>query len=1222
MNQYLKKAAWSLLSLMIAGSAAQYVEAVSLKDVSQLPIGRHLTKLKTPRPYRGERPWNMPGVELDKLNNAPRAKRAAAEASANFDNVASYSYLEGPDGSVWFYTADYRYTKGEFEDEIIGFTFNIYDSSMTLQGTVTDDITFEEGETRARMVDLDPTVTTKFFNTDSKPEIVVMFAMNTVSYTNNYYNKVYTIGGTKEDGKDVPVMKVPGVCIDAVNVAADRWSEDFLLAFVENVQPDDSVLDDNTSLVDYLGMFKEKVTVYKKSTYASGPSVLATFEVPLLNIPYDNNDGVYFLTKVHDGQPYFVVSQYEKSFFIDPTGMATDLGTTPDNNLLVDVYTRPSSYATELTKVSSTKIAATQAGNGDEISYTYYGIGSLAWDRDIDMSVNGTPQAPAFLVTRGFSALSDPDNVTNSFVIYNNAGEPVKVLAENTDAVLLMSDIEGQQPQAMFINVDNNAYLFSFVDLYSGDLVMSLDQQIEGQPIQAIGDRVASGDSYKYVFMMSNGEVGKDGGALARVAWINNDGTLDHIDRVNAGKDVIRLSINIARQVLSPYIYDTDNEMEYAVLVGRETPDRVGTTLEFIVVKANRDNYEPLLAFNGEQGLGDVFSFSYVPGADNDRIHMIYNQNGQYNINMFDLPLTAMAGGDGTEANPYLIATVGDLQQIKKDPAAHYRLVQDVDASDFNFTPITNFTGTLDGDGKSINNFSLDTKAYTAGIFSTAAQGAVIKNLRFVNPTVQISSSNSQVGLIAGSSMGATLSDIHLFGLKATGNDFGDSFGGLVGRATLLTGISNCSVSGADINLPLGGSIGGLVGDIRTGVTIKASAFGGKITGGYTTGGIVGETITGDENIADIHVDADIKGLNNVGGVVGLSARSTIERCYVEGTLESTEPGRWNKAYAVGGIVGNLEANYKTKDDYGNPLPQTPIVKNNIVAVKSIKWGDAELTEDYAGQTATQHRVVGFSTGNAKPEILDYDAEGKPVYGDPLGAENCLADNYALASLAPIDPALATTAGTEGQSIDAITRDFLAETLGMSFGTDTTAPWHQYSDSDPWLFFETEYYIEATQLQTVENELFNVVLHFTAAREVTFDEVMDSFMAEWDTEAIEMTGNADMTDNVLTIEFRALKAGLHSIEFNINNQKATAFVRVLTSDEAGIDQVGAPATLTIVYDGVSVSAPGCDLAIYTTAGAQVAAGHDKVLLDRLASGVYIVAATDASGSRAVRKIAK
>lgn len=1200
------------VALLMAGIGTEDAQAGQFRLDSRTPLARSIQKVQPVREYRGERPWSENGRELNERLNARMKNGRKVAPNDSYRDLLSYSFIEGPDGTVWFYTADYEYDGRDIKS----FTFNIYDSSFELQGTVHDVVTLAEGETRAALIDIDPAVSTKFFNSDSRPEVMVAFAMNTgeeYDYEVHYYNKVYSLGGQKDGDNDVSLMTMPGRCVDAINVAADRWSEDFVYTFVEDIQPDPSL--DYEDYMEFLGGYYFRLNTYRKGGYSGGPSLLMSHDVPRLNVPGDNNDGIYFISKVHGGRPYFIYSQYEKSFLVDPTGFAQDESATPDNNLVIDVYSWPNNYAKELTHESTTKIPSIQIGSEDDPSYTFYGIGTLAWDSDVDMSVNGTPSAPAFIVTRDYVRLRDVDNYISSYYVYDNSGKAQLTLGEETDGVLLMSDIEGCQPQAMFVNADTKSYLFSFVDLYSGETVLQLDQAINGEAMQAIGDRVPAADGYKYAFMLSYGDEDKDGNYFPRVAWISKEGELERIDRINTGKNVLRASINMAQSVLNPYLYDTDSAMEYAVLVGRSVTGSSKISQEFLVVKANTEAYGPMIEFNGNSDLGSVYSFSLVRGTDMDRLHIAYLENGgAYNVDVYELPLKSMDGGDGTAGNPYLIGSIADMQQIKRYPSACYKLNRDIDGSDFDFVPVKNFTGTLDGNGKTISNLRLNSSNYNVGLFDGIASGAKVSNLRFVDPVIIAGEGNSTLGLVAGTAMDAHLSDIHVYGLTASGNGFEGSFGGLVGQATVKSTISGCSMIDADINLPSAGLIGGIVGSARTGIAVSASSFTGRIAGASNLGGIAGETITGDETFTDLHVDADISGENTIGGIIGSSSRSFVKRCYVEGELRASVPGRWNKAYAVGGIVGSLAANY-------SDTAKDIIISNNLVALNRISWPAGEIVEDYAGQTATQHRIVGRSQVNTEPEVIDYDAEDNPVYGEPAGPELYLADNYAW-NLNPADPTLVGANTTEGADVENIDREFLVEVLGMSFGTTVDAPWHVYSDTDPWLHHEASYIVANPAVKAVEGETFNISLRFFGAEKKTIDDVMGDFMADWDAEAIEMTGNATMDNNVMAIEFKALKTGVFPVVFDIRGQRATATVEVAPAVGAGITDVVAPAASVISFDGVSVKAAGHAITIFTTTGIRVASGDDSIAVDHLGAGVYVVVAADAAGNRSTLKIVK
>ncbi|MCH5346250.1 MAG: hypothetical protein J1E63_04035 [Muribaculaceae bacterium] len=1201
----LKVSVLTLVATLTAGAFSSQATTFNLDTNSR--IGKMLQTAQPVREFRGEKPWTNPGEDVTAKMNRRLGRRAPGmTTSAKFDGLNNFSFIEGPDGSTWFYTAEYDYKTVDFgngysEDQIVAYTFKIYDTAFQEIGTIRDDVTFGPGETRVASAVLDPAVSTKFFNTDARPEVMVYMAMNTgpeQNYKVNYYNKVYSIGGDKEGENDVCIAQIPGRCVDSFNAAVDSWSENFYYTFVEDIVPDpDGEYD---TFVDFVNAYKTHVTIYKKAGWEGGPTPIFNYDIQLVCIPGDTTDGIYFISKDVNGVPYFIFSRYEKPYFVDPTGFAQDESATPDNALIIDVFSYPNAYAETLESVSTTRLPVEERKVDGELNYTFYSIGSIAWKNDIDMSVNGTPQAPAFIVARDFTKASDLESMSSSYDIYDNKGNHVLNLAENTDGIVLFSDIPGLEPQAMFVTLNGSEkYEFAFVDLYSGNLVMTLDQSINGEPISATGDRVSTGNgTYKYAFIMSFDEVDEDGNELPRVAWINTDGTLDHIDRINVGKNVARATINLNQAALTPYLYDTDPGVEYAVLVGRYVTGSTSTVKnEFVIVD---DNGDRIATFSESDGRGLPYLFTVIYDDNRNRLQMVYNDNYTYNIDVYDLPFTMMAGGDGSAANPYQIASVGDLQLIKLHPAANYRVVNDFDAAGFEFSPISSFTGTLDGDGHTISNLYIKPGDSYTGMFGMVEPGATVKNLTFIEPVVNPSGS-SYGGLIAGYCITLNIDNVHVYGLNID-STFGGVFGGLVGQATVGSSITSSSLHGCNISLPNASDVGGLVGNARTGLHVAASAFSGNIEGRTSVGGIIGESISADDNVKDCHVDATIKARNNVGGIIGLSNRAPIIRCYVEGEITATEPERWSNAYAAGGIVGSL-APY-----FGSELEVPVIISGNIVALRSLNApGIENVQEDYPGQTATVHRIVGYSVTN---ENSSTSAANETEQG--------LAANYALASLAPFSSAIEPTAvSTEGESIDAISREFLDETLGYSFGTSTDEPWHIYTDTDPRLYFETSYVVVTSAIKTVEGENFDVTLRFLDSKEITLDEVLVSFLCEYDNTIIEMTDNATMTDNVLTIGFIALKEGTTTINFNINSEESAATVEVAKAQHSGVENIATDAEVTLTWDGATLYSPGALIEVYNLTGIKVAAGTDAINVTALGRGHYIGVATTPAGRKAI-----
>ena len=636
----------AIVMIAAIGFSSLHADAAEFHSDNSSPVAKMRQGVKPVRPFRGQKPWGIPTAGLNKLTNANKRMAAAVtDPSMQFTELSYYDFLESSDGTTWFYTSEYetesvQVSEWYTEESIVGYTFTIYDSSFREVGKIKDKITLGEGETRVADAVLDPAVSARFFNTDDKYEVMVYLAMNTseeLGYKVHYYNKVYSIGGEKDaDGNDICISTYTGRCVDMFNAASGSEDENCFYTFVDDIYPDPDEFTSDQYL-DYINAAKTQVTVYAKAKDGTGPSIAYEKDIYLTRYPGDTTDGIYFITKNVNGTPYFIFSQYEKPYFIDPTGFATDENATEDNSLVIEVY----SYTDAINTVSTTKIPVEIQKVANQINYTFYSIGSVAWKDDIDMSVNGTPQAPAFLVALDYTKASNLEEVTSTYAIYDNNGKWLHNLTENADGIALLNTVNGEQPQAMFVNVnDDGDYVFNFVDLYSGQTVLSLPyifNDNEYDQLTAACERVATGsEGYQYVFEMRYDEQDTDGNDIKRMAWFNKGGSLSRIDKINMGKDVMAASVNMFPEALSPYLYDTDDAMEYAVLVKRDFGNT--TKNEFIIVDDNGERYA---TFSDADGKGSPMMFSIVPSADKNRLQIVYRTDDYtYNVEIYDLPFT------------------------------------------------------------------------------------------------------------------------------------------------------------------------------------------------------------------------------------------------------------------------------------------------------------------------------------------------------------------------------------------------------------------------------------------------------------------------------------------------------------------------------------------------------------------------------------------------------
>ncbi len=194
--------------------------------------------------------------------------------------------------------------------------------------------------------------------------------------------------------------------------------------------------------------------------------------------------------------------------------------------------------------------------------------------------------------------------------------------------------------------------------------------------------------------------------------------------------------------------------------------------------------------------------------------------------------------------NGSLIYTRAELDAIRNNPGGSYILMNDIDLSGENWTPIPQFWGTLDGNGHSIDNMTIrnedSNNDYIAFIKEIANKGipVTIKNIKFKN--VDIYSSGYYVACVLGD-WGAckiNMSNIAVESGTIIGNGM---VGSLMSRTYDNTNIENC-YSHVNVNTLCQYDAGGFIGSyyLQYNYNIKNSYFDGTISGAWRVGPIKG----------------------------------------------------------------------------------------------------------------------------------------------------------------------------------------------------------------------------------------------------------------------------------------------------------------------------------------------------------------------------------------------
>lgn len=259
--------------------------------------------------------------------------------------------------------------------------------------------------------------------------------------------------------------------------------------------------------------------------------------------------------------------------------------------------------------------------------------------------------------------------------------------------------------------------------------------------------------------------------------------------------------------------------------------------------------------------------------------------------------------GNGTETEPYIIATAAQLDEVRNFPSACFELSKDIDLSSYlnsnssGWTPINGFTGKFDG------------KKHT------------IKGLWI------------------------SLSSISNVGLFANIQGFSDNKRASV--SNLFVNISKKGITG-------GNSVGGICGSLSYG-NIENCMVTGDISGGRCVGGVVGyvEYCEVASNISQCASSGNIIATDDqVGGILGYRYNScSIENCYSIANVKAE--GSYSYAYGIGVSAENCYFAGTISGDNKYPIGKYNTNSYYDSEKTNISWDEGALTTKQMKQQAS-----------------------------------------------------------------------------------------------------------------------------------------------------------------------------------------------------------------------------------------------------------------------------
>ncbi len=375
--------------------------------------------------------------------------------------------------------------------------------------------------------------------------------------------------------------------------------------------------------------------------------------------------------------------------------------------------------------------------------------------------------------------------------------------------------------------------------------------------------------------------------------------------------------------------------------------------------------------------------------------------------------LSVFEDGDGTEEDPYIIASCAQLMEVNNFLDAYFELDQDLDCTAngndimIGSDPIADevfdnpFTGNFNGNGYTVT-VGIDTGDFYAGLFRYV-DDATINNLGVAGTVT----GSSYVGGIAGYANNSDVDGVfstatvtgdseyiggafgYIYGgivtySYATGTVEGgtENIGGFVGEVDGEAGVVYCYATGAvataNDGIDIGGFagdidnsevlysyatgdvsglgyVGGFVGDADTNTSISYSYATGQVEGTEEkTGGFIGDAVDG-VSISDSYTLGLVTGVDEVGGFAGNIEDSTLTHVYSAGSSVMGDT-------RVGGLVGD--------DDGGNTF--------------TMDFFDTETSglENACGEGDCIN-VVGETTENMK-NVYTFNPYSEDEYGFPL----------------------------------------------------------------------------------------------------------------------------------------------------------------------------------------------------------------------------------------------
>lgn len=383
--------------------------------------------------------------------------------------------------------------------------------------------------------------------------------------------------------------------------------------------------------------------------------------------------------------------------------------------------------------------------------------------------------------------------------------------------------------------------------------------------------------------------------------------------------------------------------------------------------------------YRGAQGVSSIDEMEAIPNATEPNYMPNVDQEG---VTVYGCRITNTKDGnrvftDSTlctvtvSNNTLLIHNEEDLREfINRDPAGNYKLANDIELTG-QWTPIENFSGTLDGDGHIISGLDVHFDGYhsqNGGFISYTMTGAVIKNLGLTGSvSTNANVMSAPAGGLIGVAYGNTLISNCYVDVSVTANGAYAAAGGIVGNSSNCQ-IENCYFTGSAVTVSDYYTAGGITG-----------STGGVITNSYTTNDTaVGTYDGGAGTVTNVYCASDtdpyaakipedmaefLSALNNGGNAFvedteGINNGYPVLSWQVEPVTPPVEPTE--KEQKIQDILDRISSLLKGAGDDWSVINMAAYGYADAMDIDQLKAGAEEVAKD-ANPASTDYERVAIA---------------------------------------------------------------------------------------------------------------------------------------------------------------------------------------------------------------------------------------------------------------------